>query len=196
MDEKIKVGAIILSAGNSSRMKTPKALLSFDAKNTFIQKIISTYLDWGCKKIAIVTNTELAKDHVFQKLSKDCTVVLNEYLDFERFYSAKIGAQAMIDMDYCFLQDSDNPFTSVETLQTLYENKKRNGVIIPSIHKKGGHPILIGKAALKMISKHASDNSNLKEVLQSFPLEKVEVKDKGIWVNINTPEDYHLFFRK
>jgi len=51
--------AIILSAGKSTRMGTHKALLEFDEKNNYAQKIIEQFLQAGAKKCVLVVNNEI-----------------------------------------------------------------------------------------------------------------------------------------
>src|ERR1035437_3004531 len=105
------VGALILAAGSSIRMGTPKAFLPFDENTTFLGKISSTYLKWGCNEIVVVINKALAKKVRFTgEQAKTVTFVVNDHLEFERFYSVKLGLQKMTKSDFCFIQNVDNPF--------------------------------------------------------------------------------------
>ncbi len=194
MIENKKVGAIILAAGHSSRMKTPKPLLAFDANTTFIQKIITTYLNWGCNKVTIVTNKELSLHPVFLNFPESCMVVVNEHIEFERFYSVKLGVQQIKESLFCFLQDADNPFTRELTLNTLFTHKNANGIIIPAIQGKGGHPILMGNKVISYLAEYNSDQGNLKEILKQLPSEKIEINEPSVLININTPEEYNKRF--
>lgn len=195
MTSNIKVGAIILAAGYSSRMKTPKPLLSFDSNVTFIQKIVSTYLTWGCNMVTIVINRELLKHSFFSDPPEKCTIVVNEHPEYERFYSVKLGSQQMQAFEYCFLQDADNPFTTNDTLDELFLNKDSRSVIVPSFQGKGGHPILLGNTPIKLIATHETDSGNLKEILKQVTSKKIEMNDVSVLININTPEEYLKYFK-
>jgi CTP:molybdopterin cytidylyltransferase MocA len=195
MPERTSVGAIILAAGHSSRMYTSKPLLAFDANTTFIQKIITTYLNWGCNKITIVTNKELSQHPVFLNFPEKCSVVVNEHPEFERFYSAKQGAIQLLDFSFCFLQNADNPFTTELTLSTLFKYRKSNITVIPSIQGKGGHPILLGNEAIRHIAEEKIDEGNLKEILKELPSKKIEIHDPSVLININNPEEYSKYFK-
>ncbi len=100
----------------------------------------------------------------------------------------------MQDYSYCFLQDADNPFTSAKTLDILYLQKDSEKYIIPAFQGKGGHPVLLGKNVIDHIANHPADIGNLKEILKNTPKKKIELMEKSVLVNINTPEEYNRFF--
>jgi len=50
------VCAVIPATGMPSRMKTYKPLLKFDKNQTFIEKKVDEFLNFGCNQIIVVTN--------------------------------------------------------------------------------------------------------------------------------------------
>ena len=58
MPYKSNISAIILSAGFSKRMKMNKTELRFDNNHNFFQKITEEYLNFGCKEVIVVMNSE------------------------------------------------------------------------------------------------------------------------------------------
>jgi molybdenum cofactor cytidylyltransferase len=185
------VGALILAAGSSIRMGTPKALLPFDESTTFLDKIISTYLQWGCNEIVIVINKTLAKEVRFTgDQAKTVTFVENDHLEFERFYSVKLGLQKMKKSAFCFIQNVDNPFLTQTILNNLYRERSNEAYVVPTFEDKGGHPILLNNKTMLYLCSFSDNTANLRQVLGEMPCKKVKVQDSHILVNINESEEY------
>jgi CTP:molybdopterin cytidylyltransferase MocA len=199
-DKKIdnkSVGVVILSAGLSSRMKTPKPFLRFDAKSLFIDKIINVYLKFGCTRVIVTINEEHRgwKDILHKYAGNDSIVfVPNMNPDYERFYSLKLGMEHIEDLEYCFIQNIDNPFIECYVLEQLYKNRIINGYAVPNFIGKGGHPVLIGEELINQISSTTHYQQNLKEFLRNYNRNNVEVDTDKILININSPEEYLGYF--
>ena len=187
---------VILAAGKSSRMGNLKFLLKYNERFTFIEKIIDTYQNYNCKEIVVVLNKEGVCE--FRNLQiKNMTnikVVENKHLEYERFYSIKLGFNSINDKANVFLQNSDNPFVIKELLQALCTNMKTYDFIKPNYKNKGGHPILLSAKLVELIKKEGKNDLNLKEYLKKFNGEKLKVNDKNILININTVSDYDKLF--
>lgn len=188
-------GVVILAAGRSTRMLSTKAFLPFNDQHTFLEKIVSTYLNWGCDEIVVVVNPETARkiDDGFS-LPGTVSLVVNEHLEFERFHSVKLGLKQIRKAACCFIQNVDNPFISFEILDQLYQEKSDAYYVNPTFEDKGGHPILIHKTAMEQIIKNAENHTNLREALGNIPVKRVEVNDATILLNINDPKEYNRIF--
>ncbi len=186
-----KVGALILAAGSSLRMGTPKAFLPFDENTNFLEKISSTYLQWGCSEIVVVTNTALAEKIRFKdELAGKVTCVINDHPEFERFYSVKLGLKEMTKSDFCFLQNVDNPFLTCNILDNLYRARSNEAYVVPTFNEKGGHPILLNRKTMLYLSSFPDNTANLRKVLSEMPCKKIMEQDSHILVNINESEEY------
>ncbi|OGU40420.1 MAG: hypothetical protein A2X61_03865 [Ignavibacteria bacterium GWB2_35_12] len=192
MNELSDVGVVILAAGESSRMKSPKPFLKYDTNRRFIDKIIDEYRDFGINHIVVVVNKSTIKE---LNLDNNTLVCVNEHLEYERFYSIKLGLEKIGKCDFCFIQNIDNPFVNKSVLNKLYENKSKNGGIIPVIQDKGGHPVLLGSEVISYIVRTKELNLNFKEVINEFPGNRVEVADNSILININSLEEYQKYFK-
>jgi CTP:molybdopterin cytidylyltransferase MocA len=193
--DKVTVAAIILAAGNSKRMKSRKPFLLFDGDKTFIEKIISTFLKWGCQEIVAVINKDVKKQSdFFDLLPEGVTYVLNEHLEFERFYSVKMGLNALPDISYCFVHNVDNPFIDATILDLLYRKRNNHSYVSPVYQDKGGHPILLNQKIIDRIRNWPDDSANLKEVLCTIACSPVEMPDNRVLININTPAEYKRYF--
>jgi len=182
-------GVIILSAGLSVRMGEPKAFLKYNSKQTFIEKIVSTYKDFGCTKISIVTNERDYKKLIDLKIS-DTFQVINPEPEKGRVNSIKLGSENLFDMEYVFIQNIDNPFITKDILLTIFKERENNKYVSPVYKGKGGHPILLHKNILTQIHFVSAENQNLKEILQPFDRKNVLMKEGIIHININSKSDY------
>ena len=205
------VGVVILAAGRSERMKEFKALLPFDRKERFLERIISVYSGWGCKEIVVVTNQEMLKEIESRaglgekkggtakvenkgRLPGLVTLVLNDHIEFGRFYSVKLGLSAIRESEFCFIQNVDNPFVAKTILDLIYRNRNAEAYISPVFNTRGGHPVLLNRNQVELIAGWPLDDANLKEMLNTMECIKVEMPDDRVLININSPEEYKRYF--
>ncbi len=194
MEAEKNVSVVILAAGSSERMASPKAFLKFDANSSFIEKIIDTYNCFSCRQIVVVFNAELYQ--LFCKrysdyLSNDkLRLVLNEHPEFGRFSSVKKGIAELDNVDYCFLQNIDNPFVNTTVLEHIYSSVDNNDYYVPAYAGKGGHPVLINKRIIQSIKITATNTMILNEFLHQFNRKNILTQDKSVLYNINTADDY------
>lgn len=185
---------IILSAGESSRMGTHKALLKFDKNITFIEQITNVYTEFGCRKIVIVANPE--NYPLINSKNLKAEIIVNQDFKKGRFLSIQTGASLVNDYDYVFLHNIDNPFITTEILNKLYTEKQNNCYISPVYKTKGGHPILLHRSIIAQIQMKKTQIQNFKSFLQPFCRKNVLINDTKILININTIEQYNNFINK
>jgi molybdenum cofactor cytidylyltransferase len=188
--------AIILSAGESSRMGVPKLSLKFDQNTIFIQKIVKEFMDFECNEIIIVVNEignkYLSENEVF--LHENVKIVVNKHPEWHRFYSLKIGVAALSKTNNCFVHNVDNPFVRQSVLKNLAKEINKADYINPQYNGKGGHPFLISGLIQNNIKSATEDELHLKDFLNQHKRLKVGVDDEYILVNINTKEEYQKYF--
>lgn len=189
-----EAGVIILAAGRSERMKVTKALLQYDDNFRFIEQIVSTYSGWGCNEIVVVTNPQAAQQ--LQQLGtvpSTVKVIINDHLEFERFYSVKLGLGAIRTSEFCFIQNVDNPFIDGTILDFIFQNRSDEKYVSPVFKDKGGHPVLLNRQNIDCICNWPVDSDNFKEVMNTMECRKVDIQDDRVLININSPEDYKRF---
>ncbi len=189
------IGAVILAAGNSSRMGKCKFLLPMFNGLTFIENIIQVFTDYGITNIVVVTQDKYISDleDVCMSFSNKPFFVVNDSPENERFYSLQLGIKALQNSEYSFIHNADSPFIDLQTLELLSLNKNNADYICPVNDNKGGHPILINKSTMKYLL-NSPMNANLKEVLSSKQKLNLLVDNKLITVDIDTPEEYKNYF--
>jgi len=188
-----KTGAVILAAGESSRMKQPKALLMFNEGIRFIDKIIHEFDSFGCGEIVIVANSAIRNEI---KNTDRIKVAVNEHPELGRFSSIKVGLKELRLSDSCFIHNVDNPFISSGTLKSLHKSKFENGYVYPAYSGLGGHPILICENMIRKIVSEESNDLNFRDYLSDFNSKEIDVKDVAVTVNINTISDYVQYFNR
>ncbi len=190
------ISAIILAAGLSSRMKTNKTELPFDSNRNFLQKISEEYLNFTCKEIIVVFNTENYNSYIDKglKFNDQIKIVINKYPEKGRFHSLKTGISALSEKGFSYIQNIDNPFVNQDILNLLNSNSEKADYIIPSFKGKGGHPLLVSEKIIQAVKNTNSDDVNLKTFLNQFEKYYAATNDKKILANINTFSDYHLYF--
>ena len=182
---------IILAAGRSSRMGMPKFALQFTANKTFLDEIIEQYSIFGCKKIVVIVNKEglIFLQKQSKKYAGNIAFIENTHLDWERFYSIKLGIQNVENNFPVFIHNVDNPFIDQKVLEKLYSHSSED-YIVPVFNGKGGHPILLSQNIAEEILKEKKNDLIFSGFLKKFEKTRIDVEDKNILVNINTREEY------
>lgn len=198
-ETKMPWATVVLSAGNSTRMHKHKALLEFDSRNTFIQKIVREYTNAGCSHIVVVAN-ELNADFIKRQFDNSFiikpVVVINEHPEYERFYSVKIGLKACSEFANCFIQHCDNPFIRTDLLQGMLKDQEEGSYTAPVFNGKKGHPVLLCSHIMHEICAENEIDVNLKDFLRKFNCHDFETNDQSILRNINDEIDYQHFFKR
>ena len=191
----MKFDIIILSGGYSSRMKSDKALLITDGK-TIIEMLIEKLQPFA-NSIHII----LGKN--FNKVSsivstKQVLCHFNENHDLGMFSSIQKGFSEVSGVNPILLQMIDQPFLPTKYYQQLTDSYDQKYQIIQPIHyteKRKGHPIIFSHQMMDVV-RNFNKNSNLREVFSSLSLESfklVEIDDKRIFQNINTPQEWENY---
>ncbi|MEA3450556.1 MAG: NTP transferase domain-containing protein [Bacteroidota bacterium] len=181
---------IILSAGKSERMNSHKSFLYYDEikKITFIEQLIHIYRKFKCSEIICVFNPENIT--TAKKMNLNAKLICNKDYEQGRFSSIKAGIKASNTNNYCFIQNIDNPFISVQILEKIFKAKEQSTYISPRFLNKGGHPILLSPEICTEIQIENSKNLNLRDFLQLFKRKNVYINDYTILININTKKEF------
>lgn len=192
-----RVATIILAAGNSERFGKPKPFLKFDDNYNFLEQIVSVYDKFGTIQIIVVIRDTLT-DNLLSSINKfalsKIKIVKNSNNSFGRFYSLQLGVGSLTETNYCFIQNIDNPFVDIKTLNEIYTNKNENSSIHPLYKGLGGHPFMLSRFILDKIKHESNFDINIREFLNRFNRIKVDVENENVLININTPEDYAFHF--
>jgi molybdenum cofactor cytidylyltransferase len=188
------LAAIILAAGYSSRMAAFKPLLPL-GHSTVIETALSTFLHANINDITVVIGHRA--DDLKPVLDRsNVRWIYNERYG-EGMYSSVISAISELSLRTgvkgVFLLPADMPLVKSLTIEKIMMAYSRFGshIFYPTYLKQRGHPPLITSDLLPGIL--AWDGpGGLQSFLERHEVEacEVEVQDKGILMDIDTPEDY------
>lgn len=196
--------AVILAAGESSRMGTDKALLpwppltdrSKSLGQTFISAAIQALNPWNDMVIVVVGNNEAALAPVVYANGGE--VVRNPSPERGQFSSLQVGLHEVLNRgrDAATVTLVDRPPASGATLQTLkaaFETAVGDGkwAVIPEYAGRHGHPILLGREMIEAILR-APVTASARDILHEHleHIQYVTVDDPMVAMNVNTPEEY------
>ena len=190
------ISAIILAAGRSKRMGSPKLVLRW-GETTVIGKVIDTLVKAGINDLHVVTggnHRELEKalsgyqvDFIFNPL----------FANGDMMTSIQLGLKGLPDnSDGALIVLGDQPQIEAKTVDLLiqgYLNTKQK-IIVPSYKMHRGHPILIDRSLHSLILELHSPKT-LKVFLNANQalIYHVNVDSSTILEDVDTPADYYQF---
>lgn len=195
-NDQLDRNVIILAGGKSSRMNFPKAWLPYTEEQSILEHIIDKYHTIGCKQIIVVLNDVFINgfDNYIKKIQSKATIVKNTQPEKGRIHSLQLGIEAMQRSGLTFIHNVDNPDVNQSTLDSLLKADPL-GYARPVFSTSGGHPILVTNGVLENIVLSEEDVI-LRDLLTEHSREDVKVDDPSVLLNINTPDDYRLYFGK
>lgn len=195
--------AVILAAGESSRMGRDKALLPWPPPGaastpgeTFLSAAIRLFAP--CVDVVLVVVGKNEPDLAPIVYAKGASLVVNPNPDRGQFSSLKAGLQEVLSRgrDAAMITLVDRPPVRPETIQTLeaaFEQAlhRRRWAVVPEYQGMHGHPILAGREMIEAFLR-APDSSNAREVEHAHQasIEYLPVGDPLVTVNVDTPEQY------
>ena len=193
-----KIAAVIPVAGLSSRMKNFKPLLPLGAK-TILETTIDLFKQNGISDVFVVTGHRSGD---LEELIAKQNAIWVHNPDFHRgmFSTIKTGINCLkADCEAFFLLPADIPAIRPYTVKQMINahNKGRKKIIYPVFEDKRGHPPLISTELLNPI-KNFNKDGGLRACLTEFEKDAMdlEVCDRGIHMDADTPDDYRAVLNK
>ncbi|RKG77316.1 nucleotidyltransferase family protein [Corallococcus terminator] len=188
----MKAVAIILAAGGARRMSHPKANIEHEGGKSFLQSLASTFGKAGCTVLGVVgKDSELVRE-----MHPRIHLVESErWLEGGLLASAQAGIQAALDdgADVVLLHPVDMPAVRVNTLKTMLKSMgEAENSLRPEFEGAAGWPVMLSRAAAERLLK--AGGTALDPMIEETRPRRMQVKDPGVVVNINTPEIYKTLF--
>ena len=186
---------VILAAGVSKRLGSPKQLLAYKGQN-LLRHAADTALETGCQSVFVVlgANMELLKKEL-----KDKPVIIIENKNWEEGMASSIRCAVqnitgtILRPDCIIFMVCDQPFVNSSLLLNLLEKKQQTGmpIVASSYADKMGTPALFHKSFFPALMELKGDKGAGK--LISDNTDKVAAVDfpEGI-TDIDTAADYEL----
>lgn len=208
IDNKNRFFSLVLAAGESSRMGTPKQLLDYGG-DSFLKRAIEGFIRSKADDIIVVCGYmfERMKQHILDsnysisknELLKRLIIVENAGYKDGQLSSIKAGLNAFIQkkaIDFYrgfMIQLIDRPLVRYETFIKLKERfvSSAQPILLPSYQMKRGHPACFSSVFISRILS-LGRNASLKDILSSYEsgIDYLNVDDAGIITNVDTPLEY------
>jgi molybdenum cofactor cytidylyltransferase len=185
------LAAVILSAGASSRMGRPKALLPY-REGTFLEHLIEVTRDprIGVTRVVLGAGAEVIR--AIAKLDPS-VVVLNPQWEQGQLSSICAGLRSLdgIHTDGIVLCPVDHPLVSARLVSNLIERfyEAKKAIVLPTYNGRRGHPVIFSKALFgELLS--APEDKGARSVVWAHAGDVLEVltDEEGVILNLNDPD--------
>jgi molybdenum cofactor cytidylyltransferase len=188
------ISAVILSAGESSRMGRPKALLPIDGE-TFIEKITGALKKTSVNKIFVILGHDAAE--MKPRIGPlPVEILINPDYKLGQLSSLQVGVRRLeteADCDGMLVHLVDHPYIDAKLVQVMIERFYASGklIVVPRYNSKRGHPVIFSRKLFKELLSAPMDQG-AKAVVNAHRDDTLEIEtdDRGITVDIDTPELY------
>jgi len=187
MSERRRRAAIVLAAGASSRMGSPKALLAWRG-TTLLGHALRELRRARVEDIVVVLG--LAHEAIERDVAELAQTTMRLNLDEAsgRSASIRIAAHAIADdVAQVVVQSVDQP-SDTDILNALLETE--GDVVVPVQNGRRGHPVCFSGRLLAELRAVSEDAEGLRAVVRRHPVTEVEVTSAAVFWNLNTPEAY------
>ncbi|HLN97169.1 MAG TPA: nucleotidyltransferase family protein [Pyrinomonadaceae bacterium] len=193
------VAAIILAAGQSSRMGAFKPLLPFGSK-TVIETCIENIRDGGIEDIVVVAGMGPRADELHRQL-QNCGVIFAINPDSNSAMSASVvcGVHAVPQQAKAVvINPVDHAAVSGEVVRMLIREWQKGARLVkPTWNKRGGHPVLVDlhfRNELLMLDA----TGDLKKFFSDHgdEVRRVETESKYIARDMDTWDDYRALHQE
>ncbi|HMD35383.1 MAG TPA: nucleotidyltransferase family protein [Vicinamibacterales bacterium] len=190
------IPAIVLAAGRSTRMGSAKAALPLDAGDTFLTRIVRTFLEAGVDDVVVVVGHEPeAVVASFATSGLPARFVVNNDYDRGQLSSlvAGLGVVDRPGVVAALVTLVDVPLVSAATVRAVVERYRttRAPIVRPTSGARHGHPLLIDRAVFDKL-RGGDPAEGAKSIVRAHASEAgdVPIDDEGAFTDIDTPEEY------
>ena len=187
--------AIILAAGESVRMGQPKLLLRW-GEISLLEQAVDNFLASAVSEVNIVLGYRAAE---MRTLLGDRSVNIAVNSEYSQGMSTSIIAGINImspKTQGIILALADQPSVTSLTIDRLIQayELKQKGIIIPVYHGQRGNPVIFDiKYRDKLLA--LKGDTGGREIIHTYydDIQEVSVDNRGILIDIDTPEDYKRY---
>ena len=193
---------IVLAAGDSIRMGSPKALLPGPDGRPFVTRIVETLHEAGIVELVVVTGRD--HDALVKVLNHDVRVtpLIVRNLDPSRgqLSSLWVGMDAVVrsNTEGILVTLVDVPMVAVSTVTRVVTawQRTRAPIVRPAIGDRHGHPVIFDRSVFEAL-RRAPIDAGAKTVVRAHErdLLNVPVEDEGCLVDVDTPDEYRKLIR-
>jgi molybdenum cofactor cytidylyltransferase len=185
--------AIVLAAGPSSRMGSPKALLPWDG-TTLLGYAVSQLRAAGASSIVVVLGAHAERVRLALPAIPALVVALNTHYAGGRSSSIRVGAEALPPNAAAVLVQSVDQPCPASVIELLYRAVETAGanVAVPVFGGRSGHPVCVSGRLVPELATVREEDQGLRAVVRRHADATVEVPapTASILLNLNDPAAY------
>jgi molybdenum cofactor cytidylyltransferase len=188
-----RVGAVVLAAGQSTRMGQAKQVLPW-GKHTVIEQVNSTLIQAGISEIVVVTGA--AREQVEARLrTLPVNLVHNpDYSTAEMVTSLQVGIRSLSPaVEALLVVLGDQPGIEAGVVRAVVKAYRagKSRLVVPSYEKRRGHPWLADQSLWPDLMA-LREEKTLRDFLNEHAdeIEYVNIDSPSILKDVDTPEDY------
>jgi molybdenum cofactor cytidylyltransferase len=198
------LSAVVLAAGESTRMGAPKALLRAPDGRSFVARIVGAFVAAGVPDVTVVTGTH--HDRIVEVVTTEAPELRPRFArnpDPSRgqLSSLWVGMDTAVGADTAGLLVTlvDVPMLDAATIAAVIAvwNRSHAPIVRPAIGERHGHPVLFDRALFQEL-RAAPLDAGAKTVVRRHTdrIVNVPVEDEGCLVDIDTLDDYAALQRR
>lgn len=195
----MNLAGLILAAGESRRMGTPKALLEL-AGETFLDRLILT-LGQPCSPVIVVLGCESQKIRAGLRRGDLAAFVLNPDYRRGQLSSLQCGLAAVSpEAEGVMFTPVDYPSVLPSTVTRMARRFEQRGphelLVVPRSRGRGGHPVCAARDLIPEFLALPPD-AQARDVIHRHIEHTVyvDVEDSGIMEDVDDPEAYERLIR-
>jgi molybdenum cofactor cytidylyltransferase len=194
----MKATAILLAAGKSTRMGSPKGVLPWQGQTLFEHQLLTlekSLIDEIIVVVGYQANLflNLGKNHPIKTaynknfLSGKCSSILTGLQSVSNHPDAIL---------FIAVDQPSNPHIIDTLIKALFKSDRR--IAVPVYHGKRGHPVLFSASLIGDLLSIKEETMGLRSVFQKHKesIYEVPIDNAMIRLNLNTPQDYEAAVKK
>lgn len=186
--------AILLAAGESTRMGEPKQLLDWQGR-TLVAAQVETLLEARCSPVIVVLGAHATRVREAIAVGADVQVTTNRQWRSGRASSIRAGARAVPSaVDAVAIVSVDQPTRAAVVTRLVDELGLSTDALIavPRHEGRNGHPPVLRAELLPELQQVTERQEGLRQVRRRHADRTIflEMNDPLVTLNLNTPEAY------
>ncbi len=187
-----KITGLVLAAGSGSRMKRTKQLLDYRGKPMLLH-VINAAKASGLSKTVVVLGHD--RENICRAIDLSGTeTVINRSYQTGQSSSIRAGLAAVpTHHDGILFILGDQPLLKAELINRILNHfgQHRSPIVIPRFEGRRGNPVLIARSLFNELNRLSGDLGG-RALFEKYSsdIDYVDVEDRSIHVDIDTPEDY------
>lgn len=187
---------VVLAAGASSRMGTPKALVRDARGRTFLARVAAALRAGGCGAVVVVAGCHAAE--IAPALPRGALLALNPRWRRGQLESARVGLERALELAprTVLIHPVDTPLVRALDVGGALRAARRGRPAVACHAGQRGHPVALPAALAARVLRDAGA-STLREALDRLGVAPREVEgSSGCVRGANTPEELAALFGK